>query len=170
VQREAFRDETGEATSAIGSCVAYHDGFSGADPMTLDEVLEKFGLPPSPRDEYKIRQLLLEEIARARRGEVGVDVETLRALGAQLFSLGRVEDALVIWDAKQSSFDASCCVDVQLLCGAGLEATKKYLAHSHASCAPRVLDYLTKCEQSGDFVNWTPQSGLAEYQRYYRIK
>jgi hypothetical protein len=57
----------------------------------------------------------------------------------QLFSLGVAEDALLVWDAKQSSFDAGCGLDVQFLCGAGLAATKGYLAKSSAQTASAAI-------------------------------
>ena len=74
--------------------------------MTSDEALLKFGLPASPQCRYEIRRLLAEEIEREKEGKSGE--EMLRTLCLQLFSLGVAEDTLLIWDAKQSSFDAGC--------------------------------------------------------------
>ena len=65
----------------------------------------------------------------------GMSEEMLRTLCIQLFSLGVAEDSLLIWDAKQSSFDAGCGLDVQFLCGAGLEATKEFLSGSASTPA-----------------------------------
>jgi hypothetical protein len=135
--------------------------------MTYDETLKKFGFPASANYREEIRRLLAEEIERERRGEAGD--EMLRTLCLQLFSLGVAEDALLIWDAKQSSFDAGSGLDVQFLCGAGLAVTKDYLAKSSAESASDVLKYLTQCEQTGDFADWTPQQTLAEYRRYYGL-
>ena len=96
--------------------------------MTSSEALQKFGLPASPQYHDEIRRLLADEIELEKRGESGE--EMLRTLCVQLFSLGAVEDALLIWEAKRSSFDAGCGLDIQFLCGAGLPATKAFLARS----------------------------------------
>lgn len=135
--------------------------------MTYTEILETFGLPATPVYREEIRRLLVEEIERERHG--GSGEEMLRILCLQLFSLGAADDSLLIWDAKQSSFDAGCGLDVQFLCGAGLDVTKHFLAKSDVQSASAALEYLTKCEQSGDFDGWTPQKTLADYRRYYRI-
>jgi len=135
--------------------------------MTSDEALQEFGLPASSHHRDDICRLLTEEIEREKRGESGE--EMLRSLCLQLFSLGIAEDALLIWDAKQSSFDAGCGLDVQFLCGAGLVTTKEYLARSGAPSASAVLEYLTECEQSGDFADWTPQATIDQYRSYYGL-
>ena len=135
--------------------------------MTSDEALQKFGLPALPDHRDEIRRLLAEEIEREKRGEGGE--EMLRTLCLQLFSLSVADDALLIWDAKQSSFDAGCGLDVQFLCGAGLAATKEYLARSSAPSASAALEYLTECEQTGDFADWTPQASVGHYRSYYGL-
>lgn len=135
--------------------------------MTFDEALQKFGLPASPADGDEIRRLLAEEIDRARRWEDGE--EMLRTLCVQLFSLGVVEDALLIWDAKHSNFDAGCGLDVQFLCGAGLSITKAFLAASKEPTAAEALDYLTLCERAGDFAEFSPAVWVAQYRRYYDL-
>lgn len=136
--------------------------------MTSDEALQKFGLPASPHHRDQLRQLLTEEIERERQGEAGE--EMLRTLCVQLFSLGNVEDSLLIWDAKQSSFDAGCGIDIQFICGAGLEATKEHLKRSSNQPASAALDYLIECEQTGDFAEWTPAQSIADYRKYYRLQ
>jgi hypothetical protein len=135
--------------------------------MTYTEALQRFGLPASLAHRDEIRRLLTEETERERNG--GSGDEMLRTLCLQLFSLGVADDSLLIWDAKKSSFDASCGMDVQFLCGAGLDATKQFLAKSSVQAASAALQYLTECEKTGDFVGWTPQKTLADYRRYYRI-
>lgn len=135
--------------------------------MTSNEAFQKFGLPASPQHRAEIRQFLTEEIEREKRGESGE--EMIRTLCVQLFSLGVVEDALLIWDAKQSSFDAGCGLDVQFLCGAGLPATREFLAKSSDPSASAALQYLTECEQTGDFDGWTPQSSIEQYRGYYGL-
>lgn len=135
--------------------------------MTSDEALQKFGLPASLHHRDEIRQNLSDEIERSRRGESGE--EMLRTLCLQLFSLGAADDALLIWEAKQSSFDAGCGLDVQFLCGAGLVETKAHLASSLDPSASSILEYLTKCEQTGDFADWTTQASIEKYRSYYGL-
>jgi hypothetical protein len=135
--------------------------------MTSEEVLRKFGLPASRRDRDEIRRMLEQETDRERRAEAGE--EMLRTLCIQLFSLGVVDDALLIWEAKESSFNAACGLDVQFLCGAGLHATKDYFANSAAPSAAEALEYLRKCEKAGDFADWTPQKTLSDYRRYFGL-
>src|SRR5258708_7595175 len=90
--------------------------------MTEDDALQRFGLTPKADDLPTIRQLLVEETERARKHQGNEPL--LRLFCIQLFAHGDIEDTLLIWRAKQSNFDAACGIDVQLLCGAGLEATK----------------------------------------------
>lgn len=135
--------------------------------MTYSETLQKFGLPASPAHRDEVRRLLAEEIELARNWKSRE--EMLRTLCAELFSMGAVEDSLLIWDAKRSNMDAGFSVDVQFLCGAGLDVTKQFLAKSSAPSAAAALEYLVECEQTGDFDDWTPQKTLAESRRYYRI-
>jgi len=135
--------------------------------MTYEEVLKKFGLPASLKVRDEIRRLLVEETERERRGEAGE--EMLRTLCVQLFSLGVVDDALLIMEAKESSFDAGCGLDIQFICGAGLKPTKEYLARSTAPSAAVALNYLHECEIAGDFTEWTPQKTLGDYRRYFNV-
>jgi hypothetical protein len=136
--------------------------------MTYEEALHEFGLPALPEHRNNIRRLLVEATEQERRGEG--QPEILRTLCVQLFSIGDAEDALLIWSAKNSSFDMGSALDIQFLCGAGLEATKAFLAGSSVSDANRALDRLSKCEQSGDFKDWSPQKTLAFYRSYYDLE
>ena len=135
--------------------------------MNYEEALQEFGLPASPNQRTDIRRLLVEETERERRGEGRPEI--LRTLCVQLFSIGEVEDALFIWSAKRSSFDMGCGLDIQFLCGAGLEATKGFLEVSNAPEANSALGYLIRCEQSGDFKDWSPQKTIAFHRAYYHL-
>lgn len=135
--------------------------------MTSKEALEKFGLPASLEHREEIRRLLALEIEYEKLGESGE--EMLRTLCLQLFSLGHLEDVFLIWNAKQSSFDAGCSLDIQFLCGGGLAATKDYISRASLPEASDALKYLTECEQAGDFVDWTPQVTLENYRSYYGL-
>ena len=135
--------------------------------MTYQEALDNFGLPAMPTHRNEIRHLLLLASEQERSG--AGEEEILRTLCVQLFSIGEVADTLLIWNAKNSSFDMGSGLDVQFLCGAGLEATKAFLAGAPAPEANQALQYLIKCEQSGDFEGWSPQKTLAFHRFYYGL-
>lgn len=82
--------------------------------------------------------------------------EPLKLLCVQLFTAGIPSDALLIYKAKTSSFDAACYIDVQLVCGAGLEATEGFLRSSGDPEAKALLTELQDCEHAGDFDGFTP--------------
>ena len=111
--------------------------------------------------------MLAEEIEREKQ-EVG-EQELLRTYCSQLFSIGVVEDSLPIWTAKNCNFDTFCGLDVQFLCGAGLQLTKEFFANSTVPAAVEALAYLTECEQAGDFAKFTPAVWLAHARAYYRL-
>jgi hypothetical protein len=133
--------------------------------MTCKQALQTFGLPASPVYREQIRHLLAEEIEFAKRGEDGE--EMLRILCIQLFSLGVVEDALLIWEAKCANFDAGSSLDIQFLCGAGLQATRDFLAGSSAPAAVKALSCLNECEKTGDFEGFSPTAWITQYRKYY---
>ncbi|MGV3661958.1 MAG: hypothetical protein ACO1TE_17370 [Prosthecobacter sp.] len=137
--------------------------------MTSDEALQQFGLPTLPAHLPEIRRHLAAETAKERESQGLGDTETIRTLCAQLFSAGLVEDALRVWKAKSCSFDLMCGLDVQLLCGAGLQATQDFLRASTAPEASAALDYLNHCEQSGDFISFTPAGYLNDVRSYYGL-
>lgn len=137
--------------------------------MTDAEILQKYGLPVATEYRDAVRQLLEDEISRAYE-DGDEDQERRRLLCAQLFSIGNAEDCLLIWEAKAFSFDTMCGLDIQFLCGAGLEETKTFLQTSPDPSAPDALEYLLGCETAGDFRDWTPQLWLVNYQNYFGVE
>jgi hypothetical protein len=85
-----------------------------------------------------------------------------------LFSLGIVEDSLLIWKAKQKNFDAGCYIDGQLLCGAGLEKTIDFLKSIKDESVSQQIEYLEKCNRT-DFLNFNKEKLLEDYRKYYGI-
>src|SRR5690349_9772025 len=104
------------------------------------EVYERYGLPAAPADRADIVATLEEEIRREATAEG--DHFLMRLLCALLFSLGRVEDALLIWRAKSCNRDTMFGIDVEFLCGAGLPETKAFLAGVGTPAAEEALEYL----------------------------
>jgi hypothetical protein len=68
-----------------------------------------------------------------------------------------------------SSFDAGCYIDIELVCGAGFEATEGFLRSSNTPEAEELLTRLEECKRAGVFDRFTPQQQLASYRRYYGI-
>jgi hypothetical protein len=81
--------------------------------MTEAEALEWYGLPPAISDLPAIRALLIEETERCRANRG--DEPLLRLYCLMLFSRGDVNDALPIWRAKMSNFDAGFGIDIQFV-------------------------------------------------------
>jgi hypothetical protein len=87
----------------------------------------------------------------------------------QLFARGLLEDVLRIWDAKSAGFDLGGLVDVQLLCGAGLQETMLFLASQPGPTAVAALDRICECESTGDFETFSPAEHLAHYRKYFGV-
>ncbi len=136
--------------------------------MTADESLQRFGLVPSDADLPIIRDLLAREAdAERSAGEREDDVALLCCV--QLFSRGLLEDVLRIWDAQQSGMDLGASLDVQFLCGPGLETTKQFLATQPSEAARRALAHITECEQAGDFEDFSRDQILEDYRDYFGV-
>ena len=95
--------------------------------MKEDESLRRYGLRPAERDLDQIREMLKTQAILERQSQGNGDTELMKLCCVQLFNAGVLHDALMIWQAKESSWDAHCSIDIQLLCGAGLAETKAYL-------------------------------------------
>ena len=136
--------------------------------MDADESLRRFGLVPSDDALPEIRALLAREAADEREGRAREEDLALLCC-VQLFSRGLLEDVLRIWDAKRSGMDLGAALDIQFLCGPGLEATKNYLASQQGEAAADALKYLAECEQAGDFEEFSPAEHLADYRHYFDV-
>lgn len=135
--------------------------------MNDDDAIKQFGLPSSPAHRAAIRSAFEAELIK-EAAEEG-DHELIKCLSAQLFSIGNVEDSLLIWQAKSDSFDLMCGLDVQFLCGAGVEATKNFLREVDTEPSTEALKYLDECIEAGDFDDWSPQKWISYYRFYYRL-
>jgi hypothetical protein len=133
--------------------------------MDENELLVRFGLVPIEADLAEVRRLIEALIADDRRDSN----EPLKILCIQLFSAGNPADALLIYKAKSSSFDAGCYIDIQLVCGAGLEPTKAFLRGSSEAKAKELLALLQSISSAGDFDDFTPEKQLNFYRHYYGL-
>src|SRR5215204_5738075 len=133
--------------------------------MDENELLVRFGLVPIEADLAEVRRLIEALIADDRRDSN----EPLKILCIQLFSAGNPADALLIYKAKSSSFDAGCFIDIQIVCGAGLEPTKAFLRGSREAKAKEVLTLLQNISSAEDFDDFTPEKQLNFYRHYYGL-
>jgi len=138
------------------------------------DVIERFGIPPRREDLAEIRRALEAASELERDDDDTSDTLAMKALCVLLFAAGQVEDSIAIWRAKTASFDAGCSIDVQLLCGAGLRETRRYLEGLDSDEARAALTYITECDAAGDFEGHDEPGGrlsrvVAEYQRYYGL-
>jgi hypothetical protein len=134
-----------------------------------DESLRRHGLRPPATDLPRIRELLTAHTALERREQGDGDTELMKLCCVQLFNAGDLADVLLIWRAKTAGWDAYCTIDVQLLCGAGLEETKAYLAADGSEEASAALARLRECEAAGDFAEFSVARRSRWYAEYYRV-
>ncbi|NGZ76629.1 hypothetical protein [Saccharibacillus alkalitolerans] len=133
--------------------------------MEEEEILlERYGLEPAEKDREEIGERLRREIGDANRK----DNEAMKLLCVLLYSFGRPEDALTIWAAKSSGFDAGIAVESELLIGAGLDDTMLYLLEgedlTEGAPAAALLRHLEGLQEA----LLTPRGELlAFYRNYY---
>lgn len=137
--------------------------------MDTLERLIAFGIPPEERSLPEIRQILLAQIEREQRGQTRED-DVAFLCAAQLFAKGLAEDILLIWKAKRSGFDLGSMIDVQMLCGLGIESTRKFLSDIATKEAADALEYLDACLLAGDFEGWSPEVQIMVYRKYFGIE
>ncbi len=136
-------------------------------PMGEDEVIEAFGLPPAVEAADAIRARLARETELDYAAHGRGDTLAMRALCAQLFTLGVVDDVRLIWRAKSASMDAACSIDVQLLCGAGLAETRAALSAMGDALADGALRRIDECVEAGDFDEFSVDAFAAGLIAYY---
>ncbi|MFH0518676.1 hypothetical protein ACHBTE_16075 [Streptomyces sp. M41] len=135
--------------------------------MDAEECWRRYGLRPVDAALDEIRTLLREHTARERRSQGEGDTELMRLCCFHLFNSGDLDDVLLIWSAKQASFDAACSIDIEFLLGHGLDATKAHLSANRAPAATAALDRLRELEADGEFEGFSVEERSASYDRYY---
>ncbi|ATY13487.1 hypothetical protein CU254_25935 [Amycolatopsis sp. AA4] len=133
--------------------------------MTEDDLLERYGLHPTGSQLDEVRGILATEM----RARLDANAELMKVCCIQLFHHGSLDDVLLVWQAKTSGWDSQFAIDVQLLCGAGLDATKEFLAARPDELAREALTYLTECEEARDFENFTVEGWSEYYHQYYGV-
>ncbi|MFG2123879.1 hypothetical protein [Streptomyces sp. NPDC048710] len=137
--------------------------------MDIQESLRRYGLRPAGVDLDEIRALLEERTERERRVQGEGDTELMKLCCVQLFNSGHIDDALLVWSAKEASFDAACSIDIQLLLGHGLDATKAHLSAHPAPSAAAALRRLIEGEAVGELEGFSVEEHSAFYDSYYGV-
>lgn len=135
--------------------------------MDDEEGLRRYGLRPVGEDLDEIRALLREHTERERRAQGEGDTELMKLCCVQLFNSGGIDDALLVWSAKEASFDAACSIGIELVLGHGLEATKAHLSAHSSPSAAAALDRLRQLEVEGAFEGFSVEEHSAFYDTYY---
>ncbi|MCW8139620.1 MAG: hypothetical protein KIT58_12045 [Planctomycetota bacterium] len=135
--------------------------------MDETECIRRFGLNPRAADLAEIRGLLARQSDAERREQGEGDTALMRLLSVQLFNAGLVEDALLIWRAKTSSFDADASIDLQLLLGAGLDETLAHLAKATTPEAAAALARLNAAQARGSLASFTVNGAKADHEAHY---
>ncbi len=135
--------------------------------MTTEESIARYGLRPVEKHLADIRAILADDVQAELDGR-GREDDLALLCCVQLFSAALPDDSLVIWAAKSASFDLDCYLGIQLLCGAGLEATKRYLAGHPGPEAKDALNSILESEKWDDFENFAPDEYMAYHERYFR--
>lgn len=135
--------------------------------MHVDDWLRNYGLDVEQSRLDDVRSALAAESKKEASEEGDGDTDLMRLCCVQLFRAGLLEDVLNIWDAKTSSMDASASIDVQLLCGGGLDSTKAFLACHDAPLARDALEKLERCELCGDFRGFSVEDYAKRLEASY---
>ncbi len=133
----------------------------------LDEWLSRFGLRPGQDQLAEVRETLAKETAAETQHQGSSDTDLMKLCCVQIFNVGTPSDALLVWRAKTASMDADGSIDIQLLCGQGLEPTKAYLAGLGTEESKAALKRLAACEEAGDFKEFSVADWANFYARYY---
>ncbi|WP_232839246.1 hypothetical protein [Streptomyces triticisoli] len=135
--------------------------------MDEDESLRRYGLHPVGASLDEVRGMLAVQVRLEQEAQGHGDTELMKLCCVQLFNAGSLDDVLLIWQAKSASMDADCSIDVQLLCGSGLNRTKAYLSCLPLPEADAALQRLVQCEAAGDFEDFSAETYSALYAAYY---
>ncbi|OHV32831.1 MULTISPECIES: hypothetical protein [Pseudofrankia] len=135
------------------------------DEESWEAWVRRYGLRPAATDLGEVRDMVRAETALGW----DADVELMRVGCVQLFNAGALADVLTVWGAKGANFDAHCSIDIQLLCGAGLDEVKTHLwaARAYSEEATKALEYLLECEAAGDFEDFTVERWSRAMADYY---
>jgi len=135
--------------------------------MTEIESLMQYGLKPTSADLPAIRELLASQVQKEKEAQGRGDAELMKLCCIQLFNAGLLRDVLAIWSAKTASMDSDGSIEIQLLCGGGIEVTKGFLSTQDSDEAQAALTRILECEAAGDFGAFSVDDFSTFYENYY---
>ncbi|MCC5613210.1 hypothetical protein LC612_42665 [Nostoc sp. CHAB 5834] len=135
--------------------------------MKKEDHIHAYGLRIAQEDAEAVRHVLNEQIRLETVSSKYTEEDLMKVSCVQLFSLGNLEDVLLIWEAKNSSMDAGCYIDAQLLCGAGFDPTVDYLKSLDTKVDKDALEWILEVEQAGEFDEFSPESYIQYYEKYF---
>ena len=135
--------------------------------MTEDDALAMFGMPADIAVLPRIKVLLRALAEKERSAQGAGDTELMKLLCVHLFWHGNVEDSVLVWEAKSSSMDADGSIDIQLICGAGLDVTSGFLRRQGTREALDALQRLEDSVASGDFESFSLDDYRTFWTDYY---
>jgi hypothetical protein len=119
----------------------------------------------APSDRALVKYMLEQEILGCRKE--GMSTENLRRLTFMLYRFGQLSDIPLLFEAKfDTSFDAGCALDIDLVYGLDAEATKQYYRkHPHEK-----YDIVGAIEAYEQFEHHRPDSArfIAYIKQYYQ--
>ena len=130
----------------------------------VDECLKLFGLRPTNEQAGVVAKLLEEQTTLETAAQGAGDTQLMRLLCAQLINTRAVVHSLRVWVAKSASMDADGSIDIQLLCGAGLPETERFLRDSGEFVALAPIEESVK---AGTFDRFSVDDYAAFLDRYY---
>lgn len=133
------------------------------------QYISRPNLVPSDVALPQLREILAKEVEAERNGG-GQDADLALLCSVQLFGRGLLEDVLRIWAAKTASPALGRKLDARLLCGAGLPATKAFLAAQAGAEAAEALRHLEQREEAGYFAEFSTQAHLDSYRTYFGLE
>ena len=123
-----------------------------SEPVTRQKILKSIEPLDAKHNHGLLSQIFQVEMRdRSHRKTSDYDEdyhENLYWCGFLLFHVGDLRDVLMMWQAKQIDMDTNCGFDIQILVGAGVETTIKFLVENHHQ---EIANRLIFCQEQGDF-------------------
>lgn len=134
--------------------------------MDEDFCLRRFGLRPSGSDIVRIREFLVKHSTLERESQGTGDTTLMKLLCFQLFNHGSVEDSRLIWNAKHSSWDSSCSIDLEFALGGGVSETLAFLKASSCENSMDAFHEISQFVSAGQ-IDSTALAEFAKAQFFY---
>ncbi|MEQ1796705.1 MAG: hypothetical protein ABL872_02065 [Lacibacter sp.] len=117
-----------------------------------NEARVKLSIHIRENNNHAFAVCLLKTFIHLRRNpENKIGIEELMFASYLVTFHQKIEDCLLIWEAKTVDFDAYCGVDIQLVPFAGVKETIAFLENQKSEKSKKALEYVLNCNEAGDF-------------------